>query len=871
MRLHRIRLRDFRGVADRDVRFADRGVTVVEGANEAGKSSMIEALALLLDTRAESKSAKVRSIMPAGREVGTEVEVEMSCGPWHFTYGKRFNKQPSTTLTVHRPRPEHLTGRDAHERVGEIVGEHADLTLFRALRMLQSGEPSAVAVGDSSALARALDRASEATDGAADRGDGGDVEDQTLIDAAAAECRRYRTLGQRRPTGELADAIRAADQAADRVTVLTRAREAVDADARRLDEILERRAELARTRELREVERDELAVSWAEIERLQTELASASAEVRHLLTVSQLAQRDVAERERVATQIDTTTRESEELAAGIRAHGARAERAAADVHALQDELRAVRERWEMVRSALSAAQATQRSREHRRALRELDERLTEIDRITTQSARLDEALKTNGMDAAAVRTAVELARRRAVAQARLEATAARFTVERTGSVPVTVNGEPIDTVADRVAVDDALIEVDGIIRVAVRPGADTAGPAEDLSTTDREIEGFCAHHGLEILDDHAERARERADLDERWSVSRRRAEDLLAGSTRDALGARRDELAALVDADPSSGDVDPDDIASLADTERELSELVMSAERAVTQRQSAERDARTQVRMAGEERDRLAERVAELHERRAALLAELGDDDARRTVELAARRLTEARDRVAHLERELSRLDATEIGLRRERVGGRLAAIDREHAALERQATELRTRIELYRDESRFDDLQEAAAEHDAARATLARVTRRADAAELLFQTLTDKRQQARTRYADPFARRLEELGAYVFGEGVRFDVDDNLDVVSRTVDGVTIRHDSLSGGAREQLALLTRLACATLVDEDDGVPVLVDDALGYSDPQRLAAMAGVLGAAGRDAQVIVLTCSPDRYRDVPDAEIVAV
>ncbi|MEE4022530.1 AAA family ATPase [Gordonia sp. PKS22-38] len=872
MRLHRIRLQDFRGVADRDVRFADRGVTVVEGANEAGKSSMIEALALLLDTRADSKSAKVRSIMPAGREVGTEVEVEMSCGPWHFTYGKRFNKQPSTTLTVHRPRPEHITGRDAHERVGEIIGAHADLTLFRALRMLQSGESSGVAVGDSSALARALDRASEATDGAADRGDGGgDVEDQTLIDAAAAECRRYRTLGQRRPTGELADAIRAADEAADRVTALTRAREAVDADARRLDEILERRAELARARELREVERDELAVSWAEIERLQTELASASAEARHLLTVSQLARRDVEERERVATQIDTTTRETEELAASIRAHGVRAERAAADGRALQDELRAVRERWEMVRSALSAAQATQRSREHRRTLRDLEQRIAEIDRIATQSASIDDALAANGMDGAAVRTAVELARRRAVAQARLEATAARFTVERTGSVPVTVDGEPIDTVADRVAVDDALIEVDGIIRVAVRPGADTAGPADELTTTDGEIQAFCAHHGLDALDDHTDRARERADLVERRSVLRRRAEDLLAGSARDALCARRDELAALVDADPSSGDVDPDDIASLADTERELSELVMSAERAVTQRQSAERDARTQVRMAGEERDRLAERVAELHERRAALLTELGDDDARRTVELAARRLTEARDRVGHLERELTRLDVTEIGLRRERVGGHLAAIDREHAELERQATEVRTRIELYRDESRFDDLQEAAAEHDAARATLARVTRRADAAELLFRTLTDKRQQARTRYADPFARRLEELGAYVFGEGVRFDVDDSLDVVSRTVDGVTIRHDSLSGGAREQLALLTRLACATLVDEDDGVPVLVDDALGYSDPQRLAAMAGVLGAAGRDAQVIVLTCSPDRYRDVPGAEVVAV
>ena len=35
--------------------------------------------------------------------------------------------------------------------------------------------------------------------------------------------------------------------------------------------------------------------------------------------------------------------------------------------------------------------------------------------------------------------------------------------------------------------------------------------------------------------------------------------------------------------------------------------------------------------------------------------------------------------------------------------------------------------------------------------------------------------------------------------------------------------------------------------------------------------MGEVLTAAGRDAQVIVLTCSPDRYRGVDEAEIVAV
>ena len=56
-----------------------------------------------------------------------------------------------------------------------------------------------------------------------------------------------------------------------------------------------------------------------------------------------------------------------------------------------------------------------------------------------------------------------------------------------------------------------------------------------------------------------------------------------------------------------------------------------------------------------------------------------------------------------------------------------------------------------------------------------------------------------------------------------------------------------------------------------DGVPVIIDDALGHSDPDRIAKMNRVLTRAGENAQVIVLTCSPERYRDVESAQTVAL
>ena len=47
MRIRRIAIRNFRGVEACDVHFPPRGVTIIEGPNEVGKSSLAEALELL--------------------------------------------------------------------------------------------------------------------------------------------------------------------------------------------------------------------------------------------------------------------------------------------------------------------------------------------------------------------------------------------------------------------------------------------------------------------------------------------------------------------------------------------------------------------------------------------------------------------------------------------------------------------------------------------------------------------------------------------------------------------------------------------------------------------------------------------------------
>ena len=88
-------------------------------------------------------------------------------------------------------------------------------------------------------------------------------------------------------------------------------------------------------------------------------------------------------------------------------------------------------------------------------------------------------------------------------------------------------------------------------------------------------------------------------------------------------------------------------------------------------------------------------------------------------------------------------------------------------------------------------------------------------------------------------------------------------------MDGSNVPFESLSGGTKEQISLISRLACAMTVSRNGGAPLILDDTLGYTDPERLKLMGAVLARAGKECQIIILTCVPDRYRNVGDAKVV--
>lgn len=185
MRIDRIRLKNFGGVTESEVRISPTGVTVIHGANEAGKSSLMQGINILFDYRDDSKAEDVRVTKPVNRDVGSEVEVDVNVGPCRFTYFKRFHKDRETRLTIHAPKAESLVGREAHDRVQEILSCSFDIGLWRALRIVQGGNLLMPELNSQPALAQALDRVA----GQAKSGEN----EEALFEAAGVEHRLYFT------------------------------------------------------------------------------------------------------------------------------------------------------------------------------------------------------------------------------------------------------------------------------------------------------------------------------------------------------------------------------------------------------------------------------------------------------------------------------------------------------------------------------------------------------------------------------------------------------------------------------------------------------------------------------------------------------
>jgi len=204
-------------------------------------------------------------------------------------------------------------------------------------------------------------------------------------------------------------------------------------------------------------------------------------------------------------------------------------------------------------------------------------------------------------------------------------------------------------------------------------------------------------------------------------------------------------------------------------------------------------------------------------------------------------------------------------------ISAKAEQLTRGHSEASREEAGIRALLEDAGAAGLHGQLVEAEQRLTAVSDELAAFSRRAAAARLLFETLRARRDEARENYAGPLKDCIEALGRRVYNDSFGIELSEDLRITRRALDGIALDLAQISVGAREQLSVLTRLACAALVSQDGGAPLVLDDILGWADPKRLEALGPVLAEAAGESQVLLFTCSPERFASVSPALVISL
>lgn len=848
LRLYNVKRFAGRGVALEGI---GDGVNVLCAANEFGKSTSFEALHALFFLPHSSTAGDVRSLRPyAGGNPLVEADISTDTGRFRITkqfYGGRSARivdLASGRLVAQADEAENFIA-------GLVRGGSAGPAGLLWVRQGVTGiekRSKAEEEGETRVRTSLL----ESVQGEVEAVTGG----RRMADIMAAT---EEALGRLvTPSGR--------PKAGERYAAALEALERLEAEERRLGaevtslrEALDRRT--AATRRLAELDRPEdrdgrrKAVDAAQVAydaaKTQSEVLRATEAELRLIS----EQRDAVERDLVAFH------NSLERAADLESKLAEAENMRREAIARRNEatVAAVRARAESdsaeakereTRALLARLDAAMKARESADRLADLAQRLDAAEAARKQIEDVEAAVALLGISPNAVAELetvdVEIAKLKAIAEAGQPTVSVAY---ESHAPAVRLDGEPLKDGETRSYEGVASLAIPSIGVVTLRSNP-ASGQDERLLRAEERRRALLGSLGV---DDLAAARRKLTEVQAKEGELRelRVRLSLLAP---DGLAKLREEAAAWhaaagdileIKEDPAQARAahEAAEAARLAARQalREIEPMQMRAADAFVAAQTAlaRLDAeRTQVEAVLGPPDAHSDRERRLAERLASFEAGLLEKQA-------------VVDGLKHREVDLA---SAEAALRR--VRSVVEAAEREAASLREQIAGLTAEIRARSDDAIEEKWREAADALAAAKQHAAAYEKEVAVLQRLRAALETSRGHARETYLLPVMTELRPLLGLLFDD-VSITFDEKTLLPHRILrNGQEEDVERLSGGMREQLSVLTRLAFARLLAKDGRpTPVILDDALVYSDDDRIEKMFDALHRQARDQQIIVFSC----------------
>ena len=223
---------------------------------------------------------------------------------------------------------------------------------------------------------------------------------------------------------------------------------------------------------------------------------------------------------------------------------------------------------------------------------------------------------------------------------------------------------------------------------------------------------------------------------------------------------------------------------------------------------------------------------------------------------------TEATQRREEIAAMAPDLDAAQAAFQRaQSIMGR---VDDDRQRIHIELGKLDTMINLLAGEAVEEELSDVIMRLDDAERVLDKIKFEIAVLTKLKGALECARASARDRYVEPVLAELEPLVRLLWPEAaLRFDAEEVLPTALERA-GTEEEYEVLSGGTQEQIALLVRLAFARMLAQGGTpAPVILDDAIVFTDDDRIERMFDVLTRQAQDIQIIVLSCRQRAFRDL--------
>ena len=873
MRIDRFAVRDFRKlVGDVEIEGLDPGITVISGENEEGKSTLLKALQAGFFDRHGLTGKAIDEIVPFGTKgLRPRIEVDFELEGTRYRLEKAFAQNPAASLAGG---PGRWQGDAAEDRLRELLGfsqpgrgaakeEHRGLA---GLLWVEQGRAFAPLEmnRDSQTVLR------EAIEGEVGQVLGGE-RGRRLLNTVEARAGEYFT-----PTGRERDTLsrprKRVEELEEECKAQKTALQAYNQDVNRLDDLrlrvdrYEREGSLASAK----TEADRADEAVRRLTDVEARVETARARMEEARAIAEAAQSERDRRAELVADVAAAEEEGREAATASEAlepERSETERALAEAERLLAEANDAHETAEAAwQSARRARQRTEITAE----LQGLEARLEQAESIDREIDLQRQALAANPVNDDLLARLRDLSSKQAELKAALDAAAAALLFVPEGDMVVSLDGQPVDTNRQVRVTERKVFRLQSFGAVEVTPGGqDIARLRADLSDIESQLRGELRQLRLDGLAAAEAAMREK-------QVLGRRLEGLsgeLKGVAPDGVDAfrerfreRREDLAAVGSSDGELGDAETARTAEAAaeelhrDTGRAAYEAVRSRD-AVRERHERSRsewvEAEAQRRQKAEAADRQRTALeqarqetpdAALAERAAAVEHDLEERKAAHEMLLA----------------ECKALDPEQVRLERERAR---EAYERLRATIEddRQTVrDLTVELRTLGQSGLAEELERAEGELEIARDDLARIESDAKAWKLLLDTLRQAEREAKETFLGPVRERLQPYLRMLFPESELQLGEDDLEIVSILREGVEEPFASLSIGAREQVAVLTRLALADLLRES-GKPVvlILDDPLVNTDAERFRRMQLALRKAAASLQIIVLTCHEARYESL--------